>query len=106
MITKEILGEVVRRLVATYSPMKIFLFGSYAWGTPTDDSDLDLVVIVEKSTEKSYARSIAGDMALRGLDIDRDILVYTPEEFDERSKQVSSLLFKIKNEGKCVYARV
>ena len=101
----EILKEAITRLVRTYSPLKIIVFGSYAWGTPTLESDIDVLVIVEKSDQKGYQRSIAGDMALRGLDIDRDILVYTQEEFEERAQSKSSLLYKIKQEGKCVYVR-
>ncbi len=38
--------DVKNRLVRAYNPLTIYLFGSYAWGTPTEDSDLDLVIVV------------------------------------------------------------
>ena len=41
MISKEVIKEVKNRLVKTYDPIAIYIFGSYAWGTPTLDSDLD-----------------------------------------------------------------
>ena len=45
MITPEIIEEVKKRLIAVYKPEAIYLFGSYAWGAPTEGSDLDLLVI-------------------------------------------------------------
>ena len=48
MITNEVIEEVKNRLVKTYDPLAIYLFGSYAWGTPTEESDLDLVIIVDQ----------------------------------------------------------
>ena len=53
MISKEVLEEVKNRLVQAYNPVAIYLFGSYAWGVPTEDSDLDLLVVVDESEEKS-----------------------------------------------------
>ena len=49
LITQEQINEVTRRLVETYKPLKIYIFGSYAWGRPNEDSDLDLMVILEQS---------------------------------------------------------
>ncbi len=105
MINKKIIDEVKNRLVKTYDPIAIYIFGSYAWGTPTKDSDLDLVIVVDKSDEKSYKRPISGYKALRGLNISKDIIVYTKEEFDRRSKEITTLVYKIKEEGKVLYAR-
>ena len=42
MVTKEQIQEVTRRLVEVYQPEAIYLFGSYAWGEPNADSDIDL----------------------------------------------------------------
>ncbi len=44
MIEKKVIDEVKNRLVNTYNPIAIYLFGSYAWGIPTEDSDLDLLI--------------------------------------------------------------
>ena len=41
-----LLEEITRRLVAEFQPEQIFLFGSHAWGRPTADSDLDLLVVL------------------------------------------------------------
>ena len=45
MVTEEALAAIVHRIVAVLHPEKIILFGSYAYGRPSDDSDVDLLVI-------------------------------------------------------------
>ena len=44
---EQTLNEIVRRLVADYKPEKIILFGSYAYGEPNEDSDLDMLIVKE-----------------------------------------------------------
>jgi len=105
MIKEEVIEEVKNRLIQTYNPIAIYLFGSYAWGTPTEDSDLDLLIIVDKSNEKSYKRTILGHRALRELDISNDIIVYTRDEFDRASSDITTLGYKIKKSGELIYAR-
>ena len=99
MINDKLLEIVKTKLSDTYSPLSIYVFGSYAWGTPTQESDLDLVVVVEKSSQKSYVLPVAGIRALRGLGIAKDLLVYTQEEFKMLSQDMSSLLYKVKHQG-------
>jgi len=105
MITKEIIEEVKKRLVKTYDPIAIYIFGSYAWGTPTEDSDLDLLIVINQSDEKSYSRPRPGQRALFGLGIAKDMIVYTKEEFEKYSCDVTTLCYKIKKDGKVLYAR-
>ena len=47
---KRILSEVVEKLKSEYKPLRIILFGSYAFGNPTEDSDIDLLIL--KNTNK------------------------------------------------------
>ena len=105
MINKEIIEEVKNRLIKVYNPIEIYIFGSYAWGTPTNDSDLDLFVVIEQSDEKRHKRSIPGYHALFGLKIPKDIIVYTKEEFEKYSQDIASFSHKIKSEGKKIYAK-
>ncbi len=90
------------KLDKAYNPISIYIFGSYAWGNPTKDSDIDVLVVVESSDKKPYKRAIDGIRALRGLGIAKDILVYTKDEFQSISHDVSSLLYKVRNEGICI----
>jgi len=106
MIDNKIINEVVRRLIDVYHPIEIYLFGSYAWGNPTDDSDLDLLVVIESSEEKRYARPVAGLLSLFGLNISKDLIVFTRDEFARNAKDKTSLSFKIKHDGKRIYGKL
>jgi len=106
MVSKEVIEEIKSRLVKAYDPVEIYLFGSYAWGTPTEDSDLDLLIVVEESEQKTYKRPLIGYKALRGLEgISKDLIVQTKEEFDRISNNVTTLSHKIKRDGELIYAR-
>lgn len=105
MIKKNVINEVVKRLVDVYHPQEIYLFGSYAWGHPTEESDLDLLVVVENSTQKRYERPIPGLLALFGMNISKDLIVSTQKEFSEHAEDASSFYFKIKHDGKRIYAK-
>lgn len=103
MVTAEIIETVKNRLVNTYNPRALYLFGSFAWGTPDEQSDLDLLVVIDSSDEKPYKRILKGIDALTGLRIAKDILVYTKDEFEELASDVSTLCYKIKQEGVKLY---
>lgn len=105
MMENKLLTLIVDRLVDVYHPISIYLFGSQAWGTATPQSDLDILVVVDKSTEPSYRRPVKGYHALFGLKADVDILVRTKSEFDENFLDKSTLVHKIKNDGKLLYGK-
>ncbi len=105
MIEKNCLSIIVNRLVEVYQPLSIYLFGSYAWGYPNEQSDLDVYIVVDKSDEPSYRRPVRGYHALFGLNIDSEIVVKTKSEFDAAKSDVTSLAYKVKNDGKILYAK-
>jgi len=49
-VPKETLEEIIQRLVEGLQPEQIILFGSYAYGQPTEGSDLDIMIIVSESS--------------------------------------------------------
>lgn len=105
MINKKIVREVTERLVKVYDPVAIYLFGSYAWGIPTENSDLDLLIVVENSNQSPYERAAAGHLALCGVGISKDIIVRTRKHFEKNSKDITTLSYKIKHEGKPIYEK-
>lgn len=105
MIEKKDVSKVVDCLVKVYHPLKIYLFGSHAWGQPVDASDLDVFIVVDKSDEPSYRRPVKGYHALFGMNVDTEILVNTQSEFDATASDITTLAYKIKNEGKLLYAK-
>ena len=105
MINKKTIEEVQNRLVQVYDPLEMYLFGSYAWGKPSRDSDLDLLIVVSDSDDKIHKRSLPGIRVLIDLMISKDILVYTKKEFEKKSDDVTTLCYKIKKEGKRIYEK-
>lgn len=105
MITQETIDEVTRRLVAVYDPAEIYLFGSYAWGSPTEDSDLDLAVVLQKLDGRHIDLARKGYRALFGLGIAKDVIVYSKEEFYKAAEHPSSLACKIRQQGKVLYGQ-
>jgi predicted nucleotidyltransferase len=77
-----LLEEAVERLKSEFQPEQIWLFGSHAWGTPTEDSDVDLMVIVPSSDERPIRRMQRAQRCLRGIGFAKDVLVNTRPEFD------------------------
>lgn len=105
MISQETIQEAMRRLIKAYDPLKIYIFGSYAWGNPHEDDDLNLLLIIETSDEKVYKRGDKAFDALLGLKIPTNVTIFTQQEFDTFSQDVTSLTYEIKNKGKILYAR-
>jgi predicted nucleotidyltransferase len=100
---KEILAEIVRRVVEAAQPDTIILFGSAARGEMGPNSDVDLLVIKGgKFQRHRVVESIYGN--LHGVGQAVDVVVVTPEEV-ERYRDTSCLvIFPAMKEGKIVYA--
>lgn len=97
------LQEIVKRVEPVFPMERAYLFGSFAWGNPDDDSDLDLYFILPASSESSTQRAIRIRKLLRGLGYSLDILVKTKEEFNQFKELKSSLEYKIFYEGLLFY---
>ncbi|MBI5217934.1 MAG: nucleotidyltransferase domain-containing protein [Bacteroidia bacterium] len=97
MIEKDKINEIINKIVANYFPEKIILFGSYAGGAPNDDSDIDLLVVKQTATLR-HRRAIEVSKYLYRTMIPMDILVYTPEEYEqEQHLKYSFLSSALKN---------
>jgi predicted nucleotidyltransferase len=106
MIDEQLIESVKNKLIETYSPLSIYLFGSYAWGQPDADSDLDLLVIIEdENIENRYLLLVDGYKALARLRLSKDLLLYSQAEFEEISQDRTTLCYKIKSEGVQIYAK-
>jgi predicted nucleotidyltransferase len=98
------LEEVVRRLVQSYQPERIYLFGSTARGDDQTDSDLDLMVVVPDEAPPERRRSRLAYQALRGTGAAVDVLVWTRSAFDERLHLQASLPSTVMRDGRLIYA--
>ncbi|MFZ5882846.1 MAG: nucleotidyltransferase domain-containing protein [Chloroflexota bacterium] len=96
------LNEVIERITRKFNPVRIILFGSWARGEATKDSDLDLLVVLPKVEHKRKA-AIEVLRALNGLPISKDVIVTTPEEIRTRGRVVGDILRPALMEGKVIY---
>ena len=96
------LNGAVRRIAAKVKPKKIILFGSHAYGRPGKDSDIDLLVVVDRpgSREKRYR---VVDKAIGEHLWPLDILVRRSEEVEERLRIGDSFIQEIITRGKVLY---
>ena len=103
-VTEEVLAEIVHRIVTALHPEKIVLFGSYAYGRPLDDSDVDLLVILETHT-RPIDRYLAVSRLLRPRPLPLDILVKTPDEIRQGVEQGNTFIREIITQGRILYER-
>ena len=104
-ISQVTLEEIVWRLVEGVQPEQIILFGSYAYGQPTEESDLDIMVIISESTEPPHRRAQKAYKCLRGIRVPIDLIVLTREELAKQSSVVTSLARRVVERGKVLYER-
>ncbi len=102
-IQSGLLEEAVERLKSEFQPEEIWLFGSHAWGVPTEDSDVDLKVIVPSSDERPIRRMQRAQRYLRGIGFAKDVLVNTRPEFDRCRHLPASLSHRVLEQGRKLY---
>jgi predicted nucleotidyltransferase len=97
--------RMVEKLAAEYSPERIILFGSYAYGAPHEDSDIDLLIVKETS-ETLIDRMVAVRRILSDpkRTVGLDTLVLTPQEGSSRLAKGDQFIEEIIERGKVLYA--
>ena len=103
MLTLEEIKAYADEIVKKFDPDKISLFGSYAYGTPRIDSDVDMLVIM----------AIEGHPIEKTIDIlkatkprfDIDLLVRPPGNLERRAEMGDVIMREIKRKGKVIYER-
>jgi predicted nucleotidyltransferase len=91
-----------RRIAEKFDPEKIILFGSFAYGTPHEWSDVDLLVVMP--TYNEIRQSIRITLAF-DREFPLDLIVYTPQGFRRQLAQGSSFLSEIVANGIVVYEK-
>lgn len=100
MVSKEQIKEVISKISKKFHAKKIFIFGSYAYGQPSNDSDLDICVIIDlgKKRKIDIVRDIRRELSSR-FEYPLDILLYEESEFNERAILKNTLESKILKHG-------
>lgn len=103
LLLEENAQKVISVLKEKYSPEKIILFGSLATGKIKETSDLDLLVI--KKTRKSFFNRLREIADLCELNVGADIIVYTPKEFEEESRNNPFFKEEVLKKSRTIYER-
>lgn len=101
---EEKIQKIADRIVAEYKPEKIILFGSYAWGKPHKDSDLDFLII-KKTDDPILKRMSDVDRLFMRREFAMDFLVYTPKQIEKRKQMEDTFVINVLNKGKVLYAK-
>ncbi len=104
-LSPDLTQSIVGRLVDEFQPEQIVLFGSHVWGQPSEDSDIDLLVIVPASDEKPTRRAARAYQSLAGVRAPVDVLVKTRAEVERYRHVYASLECEILEKGKVLYDR-
>ena len=102
MITREDIQATCDDIVREFAPLQVILFGSYAYGTPTENSDVDLLVIMD--IPESQTSRQAGEILQRiPRRFSMDLLVRSPEEIAYRISYNDWFLREITEKGDVLY---
>ncbi len=104
MITQRQIETYAADVAREFRPLKIVLFGSYAYGNPTEDSDVDLMVVMTK--DDSGVRNRERALAIRSAipkSFPLDLLVRDPEDIAWRLEEGDCFLQDVFSKGRVLY---
>jgi len=102
MVEQQIIDKAVAMLAAEAQPERIILFGSYARNEATEDSDVDLLVVM-REMKSPHQEMIRLRRCLVAIGIFVDLLVVSEKQFNKWSDAPSTTLYWAKREGKVMY---
>lgn len=101
-VVEKKITAVAQLIAKEFTPEQIILFGSWAWGHPTPDSDVDFLIIKKTNDSRKLAAQIDGRVFPRPFPL--DLMVYQPEQVDARKAAGDPFLLEILTKGRVLYA--
>src|SRR5665213_564445 len=102
MVERAKIKSFCNAVAKQFRPRKIILFGSYAYGKPTEDSDVDLLVVMNRTRYRGERMSIRIRLATQ-RDFPMDLLVRTPADISKRLRWRDPFICEIVEKGKVLY---
>ena len=102
MVKRSQIRAFSKAVVQKFRPRKIVLFGSYAYGNPTEDSDVDLLVIMPRTYDRGERMSVRIRHAIP-RDFPLDLLVRTPADLARRLGWKDPFICELLEKGKVLY---
>jgi predicted nucleotidyltransferase len=103
-VEASVIPAMVDRIVRDFDPVRVVLFGSYARHEASQDSDVDLLVVLDRVQDRRGAE-VAIRRALAGRGVPKDVVVATPDEIVEQGALIGSVLEPALREGRTLYER-
>ena len=98
MLTEGDIARLAQRVARAYRPLAVGTFGSYAIGSPTDQSDLDLFIVRREGGAPAHAHVV--HRLLFDVLHPLDVLVFTPAEFEESAYAYQSFTWVIARQAR------
>ena len=103
-VSRRVIDDLVQAIVNKFSPDKVILFGSYAYGEPQPWSDVDLLVVMDTPQgEGSAMRAVRNSLPRRPFSV--DVVVRSQAEIDRRIALDDWFLEEITRKGQVLYER-
>lgn len=103
MISNQTIQELCDRIVQEFHPERIILFGSYAYGNPTPDSDVDLLVVLTFEGKNLWKSLEILNRTNPRFPI--DLLTRRPDDTERRYREGDPLIREALDHGKVLYER-
>jgi len=97
--------SIIQRLVEALSPLKIYLFGSYAYGIPQADSDYDLFIIIDDVHKDLYSQTVRAYQAIRHAHLHPvDIIIQNSSAYEAKKDEPQNIIEnEVYKKGKLLY---
>ncbi len=103
MVDDQTIQDLCNRIVQDFHPERIILFGSYAYGNPTPDSDVDILVVLPFEGKNLYKSLEILNRA--NPDFPIDLLARRPDDTERRYREGDPLIREALDRGKVLYER-
>lgn len=104
MFDYSVVNRIVDSIVSGFAPEKIYIFGSVARHEAHDGSDVDLMIVMDTDLDRTR-RTIPIRLSLLQYRVDKDIIVVTPNELTEFTKNEYSFFNTILDTGVLAYEK-
>jgi predicted nucleotidyltransferase len=101
---KWVINKIVERIRNEYQPKKIILFGSYAYGEPTEDSDIDILIVTQRRLSREETYKMRREL-LRDFSISVQLISVSEEEFTETKDIVGGITYPASKYGEILYEK-
>ena len=103
-VTDELLKEATERIVDALAPERVILFGSYAEGQATADSDLDLLVVTERPVSRKERLARMQDL-FRDMPLPIQVITISRQEFEETRDVIGGIAYPAAKYGRVIYEK-